>query len=43
MLLLILEIYKNIVNEHHYELVEVVHEHNIHLVHEVSWRIHQTE
>jgi hypothetical protein len=43
MLLLILIIYKNIINEHHYELVEVVHEHTVHQVHEVSWRIHQTE
>jgi hypothetical protein len=26
-----------------YELVEVVHEHNVHQVHEESWRIRQTE
>ena len=43
MLLLILGIYKNIINEHHYELVEVVHEHTVHQVHEVGWRIRQTE
>ena len=43
MLLLILGIYEDIINEHHYELVEVVHEHTIHLVHEKSWRIHQSE
>jgi hypothetical protein len=39
MLLVILGIYKNIINEHHYELVEVVHEHTVHQVHEVGWRI----
>jgi hypothetical protein len=43
MLLLILGIYKNIINEHHYELVEVVHEHTVHQVHEVSWHIRQTK
>jgi hypothetical protein len=37
MLLLILEIYENIINEHYYELVEVVHEHTVHQIHEVSW------
>jgi hypothetical protein len=36
MLLLILGIYKDIINEHHYELVEVVHEHIVHQVHEIS-------
>jgi hypothetical protein len=36
MLLLTLGIYKNIINEHHYELVEVVHEHAAHQVHEGS-------
>jgi hypothetical protein len=43
MLLLILGIYKNIINEYHHKLVEVVHEHTVHQVHEVSWRIRQTE
>jgi hypothetical protein len=43
MFLLILGIYKNIIYEHYYELVEVVHEHTVHQVHEVSWRICQTE
>jgi hypothetical protein len=43
MLLLILGIYKNVINEHHYELVEVVHEHTVHQVHEVRWRIRKTE
>jgi hypothetical protein len=43
MLLLILGIYKNIINEHHYELVEVVHEHTVHQVHEVSWCVRQSE
>jgi hypothetical protein len=43
MLLLILGIYKTIINEHHYELVEVVHEHTVHQEHEVSWHIRQTE
>jgi hypothetical protein len=43
MLLLILGMYKNVINEHHYELVEVVHEHTVRQVHEVIWRIRQTE
>jgi hypothetical protein len=43
MLWLILGIYKNIINKYHHELVKVVHEHTIHQVHEVSWRIRQTE
>jgi hypothetical protein len=43
MLLLILGIYENIIDEHHYEFVKVVHEHTIHQVHEESWRIRQTE
>jgi hypothetical protein len=43
MLLLILGIYKNIINEHHYELVEVVHEHIVHQLHEISRRVRQTE
>jgi hypothetical protein len=30
MLLLILGIYKDIINEQHYELVELVHEHTVH-------------
>jgi hypothetical protein len=30
MLLLILGIYKNVINEHYYELIEVVHEHAVH-------------
>jgi hypothetical protein len=42
-LLLILGIYKNIINEHHYELVEIVHEHTVHQVHEIGWRIGQAE
>jgi hypothetical protein len=43
MFLFILGIYKNIINEHYYELVEVIHEHTVHQVHEVSWRIRQSE
>jgi hypothetical protein len=43
MLFIILGIYQDIINEHHYELVEVVHEHTVHQVHEVSWRIRQTK
>jgi hypothetical protein len=31
------------INEHYYEIVEVVHEHTIHQVHEESWRIRQLE
>jgi hypothetical protein len=42
-LFLILGIYENIINEHHYELLEVVHKHTVHQVHEISWRIRQTE
>jgi hypothetical protein len=41
MLLLILGIYEDIINEHYYELVEVVHEHTIHQLHEESWHIRQ--
>jgi hypothetical protein len=43
MLLFILGVYKDIIIEHHYELVEVVHEHTMPQVHEVSWLIHQTK
>jgi hypothetical protein len=43
MLLLILGIYEDIINKHHYEFVEIVHEHSIHQVHEESWRIRQIE
>jgi hypothetical protein len=43
MLLLILGIYKNVINEHYYKLVEVVHEHAVHQIHEVSQRIRQAE
>jgi hypothetical protein len=42
-LLLNLRIYEDIIDEHHYELVEIVHEHTIHQVHEERWRIRQTE
>jgi hypothetical protein len=43
MLLLILGIYEDIINELHYELAEIVHEHIIHQVHEESRPIRQTE
>jgi hypothetical protein len=43
MLLLILRIYEHIINEHHYKFVEVVHEYTVHEVHEIGWRIRQTE
>jgi hypothetical protein len=43
MLFLILKIYEDIIDEHHYKLVEVVHEYTIHQVHEESWRIRQIE
>jgi hypothetical protein len=43
MLLLVLGIYEDIINEHHYKFVEVVHEHTTHQVHEISYPIHQTE
>jgi hypothetical protein len=43
MLFLILQTYENVINEHHYELVEIVHEHTFHQVHKESWRIRQTE
>jgi hypothetical protein len=42
-LFLILRIYEDIIDEHHYKLIQIVHEHTIHQVHEESWRIHQTE
>jgi hypothetical protein len=43
MLLLILRIYEDIINEHHYQLVDVFHERAIHQVNEESWHIRQTE
>ena len=43
MLLFILGIYENIINEHHYEFVEIVHEPTVHQIHEVSWRIRQSK
>jgi hypothetical protein len=41
--LLILGIYENIIDEHHYEFVKIVHEYTIHQVHEESWCICQTK
>jgi hypothetical protein len=43
MLFLILRIHEDIIDEHHYEFVKIVHEYTIHQVHEESWRIRQTE
>jgi hypothetical protein len=43
MLFLILRIYKDIIDEHHYKLVKIVHEHTVHQVHEESWHIRQTK
>jgi hypothetical protein len=42
-LFLILRIHNDIIDKHHYELVQVVHEHAIHQVHEERWCIRQTE
>jgi hypothetical protein len=39
MLLLIVGVYKDIINEHHYEFVNLVHEYLVHQVHELSGRI----
>jgi hypothetical protein len=43
MFLLILRIYEDIIDEHHYKFVEIVHEYTIHQVHKESWRIRQTK
>jgi hypothetical protein len=42
-LFLILRIYKDIIDKHHYKLVQIVHEHVVHLVHEESWSIHHSK
>jgi hypothetical protein len=42
-LFLILRIHEDIIDEHHYKLVKIVHEHIIHQVHEESSRIRQTD
>ena len=36
MLLLILGVQQNIIDEHHYELVKILHKHRVHQVHEVA-------
>jgi hypothetical protein len=43
MLLLTLRVYENIIDEHHHKLVLVIHEHDIHQIHEGSWCICQTK
>jgi hypothetical protein len=42
-LLLFLGIYEDIIDEHHYELVQIIHEHAVHQVHEESRCIRQSE
>jgi hypothetical protein len=37
--LLIPRIYQNIIDEHHHELVKILHEHLGHQIHEISWNI----
>jgi hypothetical protein len=39
--LLIPGIHQNIIDEHHHELVKILHEHFIHQIHEISWSISQ--
>jgi hypothetical protein len=36
-LFLILRIHENIIDEHHYKLVKIIHENTIHHVHKESW------
>jgi hypothetical protein len=36
-------VYKDVINEHHYELVQFIHEYLIHHVHEISWGISESE
>jgi hypothetical protein len=43
MLLLTSRIYENIINEYHHKLVEVIHKHTVHQIHEEGWRIRQTK
>jgi hypothetical protein len=38
-----LQIYKNVVNEHHDKLVQLRHENQVHEVHEMCRRIHQSK
>jgi hypothetical protein len=42
-LFLIFRVYKNIIDENHYEFVEVVHEHAIHQVQKESWCVCQSK
>jgi hypothetical protein len=43
MLLLVFGIDKDIIDEDHYEFVELRHEHRVHEVHEVVWGICETK
>jgi hypothetical protein len=43
MLLLIFGVDENIINEDHYEFVELRHKHGVHEVHEVGWGICETK
>src|SRR3989337_1313616 len=40
-LLFILGVYQDVVNEHHYKLVQKVQEHFVHHTHEISWGVGQ--
>jgi hypothetical protein len=43
MLFLVFRIYKDIIDEDHYEFVELRHKHGVHEVHEVGWGICETK
>jgi hypothetical protein len=43
MLFLIFGIDKDIIDEDHYEFVELCHKHRVHEVHEVGWGIRETK
>jgi hypothetical protein len=43
MLFLIFGVDEDIIDEDHYEFVQLCHKHGVHEVHEVGWGIHETK
>jgi hypothetical protein len=43
MLFIVFGIDKDIIDKHHYEIVELHHKHGVHEVHEVGWGICETK
>jgi hypothetical protein len=43
MLFFILGVDQNVIYEHHYELIQILHEHFVHQVHEIGWSISQSK